>query len=52
MWVRTLSGAVSVKRCLGVGKHGYCRETRENGVEEAGPGKEERLRSPCHVQIC
>lgn len=46
MWVRTLSGAVSVKRCLGVGKHGKCGEAGEGGVEEVGPGKEERLRSP------
>lgn len=40
MWVRTLSGAASVERRLGVGKHGYNTERLGgDGVEEVGQEK-------------
>lgn len=41
MWVRTLSGAASVERRLGAGKHGYNAERLggEDGVEEVGQEK-------------
>lgn len=36
---------MSVRRSLGVGKHGYRREAGDGGVEEAGSEKEGELRN-------